>query len=180
MLWDRTERTIVSNELAEIIRMFNSAFDGVGAAPGDYYPEPLRPEIDALNERIYATVNNGVYRAGFAKTQPAYDEAVSALFDTLDWLEARLSGQPFLCGDQVTEADWRLFTTLVRFDPVYHGHFKCNLRRLIDYPALCEYTRALSRVPGVAETIDLDHIKRHYYLSHPWIDRIGDRPCRAG
>ncbi len=176
VLWDRVERTIVSNESAEIIRMFNTAFDTVGAAPGDYYPVAHRPEIDALNERIYATVNNGVYRAGFAKTQAAYDDAVSALFDTLDWLEARLSGQRYLCGEQVTEADWRLFTTLIRFDPVYHGHFKCNLRRLVDYPSLYAYTRTLSEVPGVAETIDLDHIKRHYYLSHPWIDPSGIVP----
>ncbi len=176
VLWDRIERTIVSNESAEIIRMFNSAFDGLGATPGDYYPGALRPSIDALNERIYATVNNGVYRAGFAKTQPAYDDAVSALFDTLDWLETLLSGEHFLCGDQVTEADWRLFTTLVRFDPVYHGHFKCNLRRLADYPALCNYARVLSRMPGVLETINLDHIKRHYYLSHPWIDPSGIVP----
>jgi glutathionyl-hydroquinone reductase len=130
-------RTIVSNESAEIIRMFNSAFDGVGATPGDYYPVPLREQIDALNERIYAEVNNGVYRAGFATTQVAYDEAIVKLFECLDWLEARLSKSCFLTGDQLTEADIRLFTTLVRFDAVYHGHFKCNLKRIADYPALC-------------------------------------------
>ncbi len=177
VLWDKQNGTIVSNESAEIVRMLNSAFDGCGAATGDYYPKALRPEINALNERIYVTVNNGVYRAGFAKTQAAYDDAVSALFNTLDWLEDRLSGQPFLCGAQVTEADWRLFTTLVRFDAVYYGHFKCNLRRLADYPALWEYTRTLCRVPGIAETVNLTHIKRHYYLSHPWLDPTGIVPA---
>ncbi len=176
VLWDTVENTIVSNESADIIRMFNTAFDDCGAATGDYYPADKRGEIDALNERIYATVNNGVYRAGFAKTQDAHDAAIAALFDTLDWLEARLSGQPYLTGDTVTEADWRLFTTLIRFDAVYHGHFKCNVRRLMDYPSLLRLTRALHQVPGVAETVNFEHIKRHYYLSHPWLDPTGIVP----
>ena len=154
VLWDKQTGTIVSNESSEIIRMFNSAFDGVGAAKGDYYPEDLRPEIDALNARIYATVNNGVYRAGFATTQAAYEEAFRALFETLDVLETRLAGQRFLCGESLTEADWRLFTTLIRFDPVYFGHFKCNLREIRDYPALRRYLRELYHWPGVAETVD--------------------------
>ena len=170
VLWDRERRTIVSNESADIVRMFNDAFDGIGAAPGDYSPAALRPEIDAINARVYATVNNGVYRAGFATTQAAYEEAVTALFDTLDWLEQRLSTQRFLLGDALTEADIRLFTTLLRFDPVYHGHFKCNLRRIVDYPALWGFTRDLYQHPGVAETVDLGHIKRHYYMSHPTIN----------
>ena len=170
VLWDRATGRIVNNESAEIIRIFNSAFDGIGAARGDYFPPALRPEIDAVNARVYAEVNNGVYRAGFARTQEAYDEAVGTLFAALDWLEDRLSRQPFLCGEQVTEADWRLFTTLIRFDSVYHGHFKCNLRRIIDYPALWDFTRSLYQVPGVAATVDFGHIKRHYYMSHPWVN----------
>ena len=170
VLWDRERATIVSNESADIVRMFNDAFDRVGAAPGDYSPAPLRPEIDAVNARVYATVNNGVYRAGFATTQDAYEEAVTALFDTLDWLERRLSTQRYLLGTAPTEADIRLFTTLLRFDPVYHGHFKCNLRRIADYPALWGFTRDLYQHPGVAETVDLGHIKRHYYGSHPTIN----------
>ncbi len=176
VLWDTVENTIVSNESADIIRMFNSAFNDIGAANGDYYPEEKRGEIDALNERIYATVNNGVYRAGFAKTQHAHDTAVAALFETLDWLEARLSAQTYLTGESMTEADWRLFTTLIRFDAVYHGHFKCNIRRLVDYPALMRFTRTLYVVPGVAETVNFEHIKRHYYLSHPWLDPTGIVP----
>ena len=160
----------MNNELAEIIRIFNSAFDGLGAAPGDYYPPSLRGEIDAVNERVYATLNNGVYRAGFARTQAAYEAAVLPLFDTLDWLEQRLARQPFLCGERLTEADWRLFTTLIRFDSVYHGHFKCNLRRLVDYTALWDFTRSLYQLPGIAETVDFGHIKRHYYMSHPWVN----------
>lgn len=166
VLWDKATATIVSNESAEIIRMFNSAFDGVGATAGDYYPEDLRSEIDALNTRIYDTLNNGVYRAGFAGSQAAYDEAIGPLFATLDWLEEILSRRRYLAGDTLTEADIRLFTTLVRFDPVYVGHFKCNLRRLVDYPALWAYTRALFQMPGIAATVDFDHIKRHYYESH--------------
>lgn len=166
ILWDKQRGTIVSNESSEIMRMFGCAFDAVGALPGDDYPAALRPEIDALNERIYTIVNNGVYRAGFATTQAAYEEAVFPLFDTLDWLEDRLGGSRFLLGAQITEADWRLFTTLVRFDAVYFGHFKCNLRRLVDYPNLGGYVRDLYQQPGVAGTVSLQHIKDHYYSSH--------------
>ena len=176
VLWDTVEYTIVSNESADIIRMFNSGFDAVCAEGDDYYPRSKRAEIDALNERIYATVNNGVYKAGFARTQEAHDAAIAALFDTLAWLEARLSQQSYLTGDHITEADWRLFTTLVRFDAVYHGHFKCNVRRLVDYPALLRLTRSLYQVPGVAETVNFKHIKHHYYLSHPWLDPTGIVP----
>lgn len=176
VLWDRESNTIVNNESSEIIRMFNSAFDGLGAAEGDYYPENLRPEIDALNALIYATVNNGVYRAGFATSQEAYEEAFRALFDTLDWLEARLSTRRFLCGERLTEADWRLFTTLIRFDPVYFGHFKCNLRPIKDTPALNRYLRELYHWPGVAETVDFFHIKHHYYASHRRINPTGIVP----
>jgi putative glutathione S-transferase len=170
VLWDKKTKTIVSNESPEIIRMFNSAFDGVGATPGDYYPEQLRPEIDALNDRIYDTVNNGVYKAGFATTQDAYEEAVVPLFETLDWLEERLSTQRYLTGSQITESDWRLFTTLVRFDPVYVGHFKCNIRRIADYPNLSGYVRDLYQQPGVAETVNMEHIKNHYYGSHETVN----------
>lgn len=182
VLWDKRRGTIVSNESSDIIRMLNSAFDGVGAAPGDYYPADLRPEIDRLNERIYDTVNNGVYQAGFATEQGAYEEAVTALFESLDWLEGILSGQRYLAGERITEADWRLFTTLLRFDPVYVGHFKCNIRMLHEYPNLWAYTRELYQWPGIAGTVDFDHIKRHYYMSHvtinptrivpvgPWLD----------
>ena len=170
VLWDKHRGTIVSNESSEIIRMFNSAFDGLGAAPGDYYPEALREEIDAINERVYHTVNNGVYRSGFATTQEAYEEAVGPLFESLDWLEDRLSGQRYLTGSAITEADWRLVTTLFRFDPVYVGHFKCNLKRILDYPNLSAYTRDLYQQPGIAETVRLDHIKAHYYASHESIN----------
>ncbi len=170
VLWDRATNSIVNNDSADIIRIFNRAFDGIGATEGDYAPQGLRAQIDTVNARIYETVNNGVYRAGFARSQAAYDAAVVPLFATLDWLEARLAGQAFLCGDTMTEADWRLFTTLVRFDAVYHGHFKCNLRRLVDYPALWAYARRLYQWPGVAATVDFDHIKRHYYMSHPWVN----------
>ncbi len=176
VLWDAKEKTIVSNESAEIIRMFGSAFDSIGAAPGDYYPDKLREEIDALNARIYETVNNGVYRAGFAKTQAAYEAAVTALFESLDWLENMLAKQPYLCGATITEADWRLFTTLVRFDAVYNGHFKCNIRRLTDYPALWDYARSLYQIPGVSGTVNFEHIKQHYYLSQPWVDSTGIVP----
>jgi len=176
VLWDKQKQTIVNNESAEIIRMFNSAFDGVGAKPGDYYPEPLRGEIDALNDRIYNTVNNGVYRAGFATTQAAYEEGVKPLFETLDELEGRLSSRRYLTGDRATEADWRLFTTLVRFDPVYVGHFKCNLRRIADYPNLWGYLRDLYQIPGVAETVNFRHIKGHYYESHKTINPTGIVP----
>jgi putative glutathione S-transferase len=170
VLWDNERDVIVSNESSEIIRMMNSAFDHAGAAPGDFYPKELREQIDAVNARIYATVNNGVYRAGFATTQDAYEEAVQPLFETLDWLEKQLANSRYLCGKRLTEADWRLFTTLVRFDAVYVGHFKCNLRRLVDYPNLWDYTRELYRRPGIAATVDFAHIKRHYYQSHPSIN----------
>jgi putative glutathione S-transferase len=176
VLWDKQRRAIVNNESPEIIRMLNSAFDRLGARAGDYYPEPLRPEIDALNSRIYDTVNNGVYKAGFATTQEAYEEAVYPLFQTLDWLEERLSQRAFLCGDRVTEADWRLFTTLLRFDAVYVTHFKCNLRRIVDYPNLWNYTRALFQTPGVAETVNFQHIKGHYFQSHTMINPTGIVP----
>jgi putative glutathione S-transferase len=176
VLWDKQRSTIVSNESADIIRMFNSAFDGVGAAAGDYYPAPLRGEIDALNARIYETVNNGVYRCGFAATQAPYDEAVSALFATLDELETRLAGRRFLTGDAPTEADWRLFVTLLRFDPVYVGLFKCNLRRIADYPNLARYRDDLRAWPGVEETVDMAHIKRHYYQSLRFINPTGIVP----
>jgi len=170
VLWDKMQGTIVSNESAEIIRMFNAAFDGLTGNRRDFYPSRLRDEIDSVNARVYETVNNGVYRAGFATSQSAYDEAVTALFASLDWLEERLSGQRYLVGDQVTEADWRLFTTLVRFDAVYHGHFKCNRKRLVDYPALWAYARDLYQLPGVAETVKPDHYTRHYYYSHDTIN----------
>ena len=176
VLWDRQTAAIVSNESSEIIRMFNSAFDGLGAKYGDYYPLSLRPEIDLVNARIYDTVNNGVYKAGFATSQSAYEEAVGPLFDTLDWLEERLSAQRYLCGEQLTEADIRLFTTLIRFDMVYVGHFKCNLRRIADYPALSAYVRDVYQLPGIAETVRPDHIKGHYYRSHPTINPSGIVP----
>lgn len=175
-LWDKKTGTIVSNESAEIIRMFNTAFDGIGAKDGDYYPAELREEIDALNEWIYDNVNNGVYRAGFATTQEAYEQAVVKLFDSLDRLENILSEKRYLTGDHITEADWRLFTTLLRFDPVYHGHFKCNIKRLSNYPNLFGYVRDLYQVPGVAETVDMNHIKQHYYGSHKTINPTGIVP----
>jgi len=156
--------------------MLNSAFDKAGAAGPDFYPAPLREEIDRINAFVYDRVNNGVYKAGFATTQEAYEEAVTALFGALDELEARLARQRWLVGGQITEADWRLFTTLLRFDPVYVGHFKCNLRRLVDYPALWAYTRELYQVPGVAETVNLHHIKHHYYGSHESINPSGVVP----
>ena len=176
VLWDCRTRTIVSNESSEIIRMFNSAFDAVGAAEGDFYPESLREEIDACNAWIYDTVNNGVYKCGFATTQEAYEESLVPLFDSLDRLEEQLTGRRYLMGDTLTEADWRLFTTLLRFDPVYVGHFKCNLRRLVDYPHLIEYVRELYQMPGVAGTVDLNHIKKHYYQSHATINPSGVVP----
>ena len=176
VLWDRQRHTIVSNESADIIRMFNSAFDGLGAASGDYYPAPLRADIDRINARIYDTLNNGVYQAGFAGSQEAYAAAAAAVFATLDWLEDQLAERRFLVGDAPTEADWRLFTTLVRFDAVYHGHFKCNLRRLIDYPNLWSYTRELWQWPKIAATVNLAHSKRHYYMSHRQINPAGIVP----
>jgi glutathionyl-hydroquinone reductase len=176
VLWDKERETIVNNESAEIIRMLNSAFDRVGAMGPDFYPAPLRAEIDRINAKVYDRVNNGVYRAGFATTQDAYEEAVSALFETLDELEGRLARQRYLAGDRITEADWRLFTTLARFDAVYVGHFKCNLKRLVDYPNLWAYARELYQVPGVAETVDFRHIKRHYYGSHKTVNPTGIVP----
>jgi len=163
VLWDTERKTIVSNESSEIIRMFNSAFNAFTNDRRDFYPEARRGEIDALNELIYTTVNNGVYRAGFATSQDAYEEAARGIFDTLDKLEARLAGQRYLCGAELTEADWRLFPTLIRFDTVYHGHFKCNLRRIQDYPNLWGYLRDLYQVPGVAETVSFQFIKQNYY-----------------
>lgn len=176
VLWDKVRGTIVSNESSEIIRMFNSAFDGLGARALDLYPAALRSRIDAINERVYASVNNGVYRAGFATSQAAYEEAVVPLFESLDWLDTQLASQRFLAGDTLTEADIRLFTTLIRFDAVYVGHFKCNLRRIADYPNLLAYTRDLYQWPGIAPTVNFEHIKRHYYESHPSVNPTGVVP----
>lgn len=177
ILWDLKRGTIVSNESGDIIRMFNSAFDGIGAKPGDYAPAALLPRIDAINADIYDSVNNGVYKAGFATAQDVYEQEVQRLFARLDRLEATLASQRWLLGEQLTEADWRLFTTLIRFDAVYHGHFKCNLRRLVDYPNLWSYTRELYQWPGIAATVDFDHIKQHYYRSHPSINPNGIVPA---
>ena len=176
VLWDKERQTIVSNESSEIIRMLGSAFDAVGARPGDYYPIPLRPAIDAVNARVYDTVNNGVYKAGFATTQAAYEEAARPLFETLDWLGERLASRRYLMGSALTEADIRLFTTLVRFDPVYHGHFKCNLRAIADQPVLWAYLRDLFQTPGFGDTVDFQHIKGHYYESHRTINPTGIVP----
>ncbi|MFB9265582.1 glutathione S-transferase family protein, partial [Bradyrhizobium erythrophlei] len=176
VLWDKHGRTIVNNESSEIIRMLNSAFDAIGARPGDYYSQALRANIDAVNARIYDTLNNGVYKAGFATTQEAYEEAVVPLFDTLDWLEQRLADRRFLFGDSLTEADIRLFTTLIRFDAVYVGHFKCNIRRIADYPNLSAYTRDIYQWPGIAATVNFEHIRRHYYESHRSINPTGVVP----
>lgn len=170
VLWDRERRTIVNNESAEIIRMLNSAFDAWGDAQFDMYPVGLRDEIDAINAFVYENINNGVYRTGFATSQAAYDRAFDALFAALDEIEARLSRQRYLVGARLTEADWRLFTTLVRFDAVYVGHFKCNRNRIADFPALSNYLRELYQYPGIAQTVNLDHIKAHYYWSHPWLN----------
>jgi glutathionyl-hydroquinone reductase len=176
VLWDKSQSTVVSNESSEIIRMFNSAFDDVGAAEGDYYPSELHAEIDEVNARVYDTLNNGVYKCGFATSQQAYAEAFEALFDTLDWLEERLATRRYIAGDRITEADWRLFTTLVRFDAVYVGHFKTNKRRLADYPNLWGYTRELYQVGGVADTVNMHHIKHHYFASHTSINPSGVVP----
>lgn len=170
VLWDKQTNSIVSNESSEIIRMFNSAFDGLTGDTQDFWPVALRDDIEAVNSRIYDTVNNGVYKSGFATTQAAYDAAVGPLFDSLEWLEQRLSTSRYLIGTTLSEADWRLFTTLIRFDPVYHLHFKCNRKRLIDYPNLWAYTRELYQVPGVAATVNMDHIVRHYHYSHETIN----------
>jgi putative glutathione S-transferase len=176
VLWDNQSGTVVNNESAEIIRMFNASFNAIGTRSGDYYPEGLREEIDVLNARIYDNVNNGVYKAGFATTQAAYEEAVHPLFETLDMLDARLASRRYLFGDRLTEADIRLFTTLVRFDPVYVGHFKCNLRRIADYQNLPGYVRDLYQTGGIAETVNMQHIKGHYYESHRTINPTGIVP----
>jgi len=170
ILWDKKRGTIVSNESSEIIRMFNTAFNGLTGNTDDYYPEALRPRIDEINDRIYKTVNNGVYLAGFATTQAAYDEAIGPLFDSLDWIEGILEQNRYLTGDRITEADWRLFTTLIRFDMVYHGHFKCNRKRIADYPNMWGYLRALYQIDAVKETVRIDHFVRHYYYSHDVIN----------
>lgn len=176
ILYDKQRDTIVSNESAEILRMFDSAFDALGAGGPRLYPAPLRDEIDRINARVYATVNNGVYRAGFATSQQAYEEAATELFASLDWLEGLLGERRYVAGAQLTEADIRLFTTLLRFDPVYFGHFKCNVRRIVDYPNLREYTREIYQLPGVRETVHMDHIKGHYYQSHETINPTGIVP----
>ena len=170
IVWDKKQHTIVTNESKEIIRMFNSAFNEVGATGPDYYPEEDRAEIDEINEIIYETVNNGVYKAGFATTQEAYEDAARGVFQTLEMLEKRLATRRYLIGSEITEADWRLFTTLVRFDPVYHGHFKCNVRRIKDYTNLWGYVCDLYQQPGIAETVDVEYCKRHYYGSHETVN----------
>lgn len=176
VLWDKQRNTIVSNESADIIRMFNGAFDALTGAREDYYPKAMRNEIEAVNERVYRDINNGVYRAGFATTQDAYEEAYMTLFAALDEMEARLARQPWIAGDRLTEADIRLFTTLVRFDAVYHGHFKCNRNRIADYPQLSNYARALFQIPEIGTTVNFDHIKTHYYASHRQINPAGIVP----
>lgn len=170
VLWDRERDTIVSNESADIIRMFNGAFDRLTGNEDDYWPDHLRDRIEQVNARIYDTVNNGVYKAGFATAQPAYDKAVAPLFDSLDWIEALLADHRYLIGERITEADWRLFTTIARFDSVYHTHFKCNRRRVVDYPNLWGWARELYQWPGVAETVRPDHFVRHYYYSHDMVN----------
>ena len=177
VLWDKQRNTIVSNESADIIRMLNSAFAAHAASDADYYPAQLRAEIDEVNARVYEQVNNGVYRCGFATTQKAYEEAFAELFEALDWLDGRLAKRRYLLGDRITEADWRLFTTLVRFDPVYVGHFKANKRRIRDYPNLSGFTRELYQRPGVAPTVHFGHIKQHYYYSHRMINPTGVVPA---
>ncbi len=176
VLWDKERHTIVSNESADIIRMLNSAFAAFASSDADYRPAELHDEIDSINARVYKQVNNGVYRCGFATTQQAYEEAFRALFETLDWLDERLATRRYLLGDRITEADWRLFTTLVRFDAVYVGHFKTNLRRIQDYPQLSGYARELYQVPKVAQTVHFGHIKQHYYFSHRMINPTGVVP----
>ncbi|SEE05148.1 putative glutathione S-transferase [Pseudomonas frederiksbergensis] len=176
VLWDKQQNRIVNNESAEIIRMFNGAFDDLTGNDLDFYPAPLRGEIDALNERIYPTVNNGVYRAGFATAQKAYEEAFDGLFEELDRLEQLLGANRYLAGEYLTEADIRLFTTLIRFDAVYYGHFKCNLRRIADYPNLSNWLREIYQWPGIAETVNFEHIKNHYYGSHKTINPTGIVP----
>ncbi len=170
ILWDKHQETIVSNESSEIIRMLNSAFDEITGDTQDFWPEDLRTAIEPVNQRIYDTLNNGVYRCGFATTQSAYDEAIDPLFDTLDWLEDRMAQNRYLMGERITEADWRLFPTLIRFDNVYHLHFKCNRRRIVDYPNIWAYVRELYQWPSVAQTVNMDHIVRHYHYSHDTIN----------
>ncbi|MDX1525214.1 MAG: glutathione S-transferase family protein [Pseudidiomarina maritima] len=176
VLWDKQRKTIVSNESADIIRMFNSAFNELTGNQIDFYPDELAEPIDSINERVYDRINNGVYKCGFATKAPAYQRAYRELFDELDTVEGILAQQPFLAGDQITEADWRLFTTLIRFDAVYYSHFKTNRQRLIDYPNLWDYVRQLYQVPGIAETVLMDHIKTHYYSSHTMINPTGIVP----
>jgi len=170
ILWDKQQNTIVSNESSEIIRMFNSAFDKITGNSQDYWPIQLRSAMEPINDRIYDTINNGVYKCGFATSQTAYDAAVGPLFDSLDWLEAHLAENRYLMGDTITEADWRLWTTLIRFDPVYHLHFKCNRKRIVDYPNLWGFTRELYQWDGIAQTVNMDHIVRHYHFSHETIN----------
>lgn len=177
VLWDKQRQTIVNNESADIIRMLNSAFNYITGDQQDFYPPALRDAIDAINARVYATVNNGVYRAGFATTQQAYEKAYGELFESLDWLETTLASNRYLAGEQLTEADWRLFTTLIRFDPVYHGHFKCNRNKLAEFPHLYNYLLALYQIPGVADTVNVDQIKQHYYGSHKTINPTGIVPA---
>lgn len=176
VLWDTKTQTIVSNESSEIIRMFNSEFSHLTGNTADFYPKKLRGVIDTLNERIYHTVNNGVYKVGFATTQEAYEEAFFTLFDSLDWLEGLLAKSRYLAGERITEADWRLFTTLIRFDAVYYGHFKANRQLIAGYPSINEYVKELYQIPGVAETVDFEHIKSHYYVSHHMINPTGVIP----
>ena len=171
LLWDRKQNTAVNNESSEVIRMLNSEFNEWAGDPDlDLYPEALRVEIDRINDRVYHGINNGVYRCGFATTQPAYEEAFIELFEALDWADDLLAQRRYLTGDRITEADWRLFVTLVRFDAVYVGHFKCNQRRIADYDNLSGYLRELYQYPGIRETVDFYHIKRHYYITHPGIN----------
>lgn len=177
ILWDKQQQTIVSNESADIIRMFNSAFDALGATPADFYPTHLRTQIDDINTRVYSDINNGVYKAGFATSQSVYEENVTNLFNALDWVEDLLAHKRYLTGNTITEADWRLFTTLVRFDAVYVGHFKCNRKRIKDYPNISGYLRELYQIPGVAETVNMTHIKNHYYMSHANINPTGIVPA---
>ena len=180
VLWDKREETIVNNESAEIIRLFNSAFNDLTGDTQDFYPPDLREEIDRINQRVYDEINNGVYKSGFATSQEAYEKACRTLFTALDWVEELLGQRRYLTGDRVTEADWRLFTTLVRFDPVYHGHFKCNIRRIEDYPHMAGYLRELYQWPGVADTVNFEHIKQHYYYSHETINPTRIVPLGEG
>lgn len=176
VLYDLKQNKIVNNESSEIMRIFNSAFDEIGAKEGNYLPEELLAEIDAMNEKVYDAVNNGVYKAGFATKQEVYHEEVTQLFEVLDELEELLADKQYLVGDQITEADWRLFTTLIRFDSVYYGHFKCNIKHLTEYNNLWRYTKELYNEPGVAETVNFKHIKEHYYRSHKNINPTGIVP----